>query len=392
MKDMVLLIQREIKKIRQDRNLLMIFILAPIAYSLLYGAIYVNKVETDIPIAVVDYDRSALSRQFIRDVNSHQNIKVELALYNENEIKQNLINEDIHAAIIIPKEFEKNLKFGRKQTIKFIGTPARLLAISDIALPISQIASSFGGKITAGAMMKKGVPITQETSYAQPIRITFQYLHNEYLTYGDLLLPSLLIVILSQIIIIGTAASQAKEWNLDEWSNLFGYNTNIFKIITSKLFVYTVYFAIIAAILLFIVAPIYDIRLHGNIFELYFVYTVGVLSSVSFGMFIGTFFKHRISVFAILGFSTYPMFMMTGYLWSSLQIPMYLQIISNIFPLTPFLQSSMKISQLGMPMSSLSFQMIISVLQIIVFSCLFALRLVWIRRAGNHPSKLIANV
>ncbi|HPU23317.1 MAG TPA: ABC transporter permease [Candidatus Kapabacteria bacterium] len=374
MKELLSIIKRELRKVFLDRNLALIFFVAPIAYPLLYGAIYLHKAEENVPIAVLDRDNTNLSRSLVREIDAHQNISVTQILHSEDEIIKEMAKENIHGAIIIPQNFSENLKYGRKTSVQLLINPGRLLVLSDIGLPISQIVTTYGAKVTASALMKKGTPVLQEIGYAQPVKINFQYLFNPYLTYGDLILPGLLIIIISQIIFIGVAASQAKEWGMNKWRDQFLVSRNISLITAGKLISYILFFIIYALIYFIFLAPFYHIGYQSTLASKLLIATLGIAASASFGLFVGTFFKHRITVFVILGFTSYPFFMLTGFAWPQNQLLEAIKYFSYLFPLVPFLQAIMKVTQMQNSLYFAINELTIMIVQTILYSTLFYFR------------------
>jgi ABC-2 type transport system permease protein len=77
-------LQREINFILKDKDLIVIILLSPIFYACFYGSAYFYKSEHDVPVAVVDMDKSSLSQQLIRNLDAHQ-------LININEVLPDLI-------------------------------------------------------------------------------------------------------------------------------------------------------------------------------------------------------------------------------------------------------------------------------------------------------------
>lgn len=388
MKELIDIIKREFKKIFLDRNLALIFFIAPIAYPLLYGAIYLHKAEENVPVGILDRDNSSLSRSLAREIDAHQNIAITQILHSENELIEELAKENIHGAIVIPAGFYENLKYGKKASVQLLLNPGRLLVLSDIGLPISQIVTTYGAKITAAALMKKGTPVTQDVGYAQPIKINFQYLFNPYLAYGDLILPGLFIIIISQIVFIAVAASQAKEWGLDKWRDQFLISENVFYLTIGKMITYVVLFMIYALITFAILAPFYKVNYYGNIFEKLLIALLGIAASAAFGLFIGTFFKHRVTVFLILGFTSYPFFMLSGFAWPQNQLLEFVKIISYALPLVPFLQAIMKTTQMQNNIATASIELLIMFSQTIVFCTLFYWKIYLIKQRRLPKTKI----
>ena len=58
--------REEMRQVVKDEGVLIFFILVPLVYPLLYSWIYNNETVHDVPVVVVDQNRSALSREFVR--------------------------------------------------------------------------------------------------------------------------------------------------------------------------------------------------------------------------------------------------------------------------------------------------------------------------------------
>ena len=378
---------REIMKIIRDKNLIMIFLVAPLTYPLLYGAIYMNKIEQNVPIVYYDEDNSSLSRALIREVDANQNISVVGSINEQSEIEKTLVYEKAQAVLFIPKNFSVNIKTGKSTNVNLIISPGRLLVLSDIGIPISQIASGFGAKINASYLAKKGVPVFENKKLIQPIKIEFKNLFNPYLTYGDLILPALMIIIISQLVVIGVTASNALEWSLNKWYDLFDITTNYFSIFIGKILSYLTIFIFFSLTILAVLSPLYKINLGDDFSALFLIGVMGILASSAFGMFLGTFFKHRITAFVILGFTSYPFFMLTGYAWPQNQIPEYLQIIAHLFPMVPFVQSILSVSQMNNEITYIIPQFINMSALIVFYGILFFLRLRRLQKAKVRISR-----
>ena len=69
--------QKELKAVFKDQGVLIFFLLVPLAYPLLYAFIYTGEVVREVPAAVVDMNKSTLSREFIRKVDATPDVKIQ---------------------------------------------------------------------------------------------------------------------------------------------------------------------------------------------------------------------------------------------------------------------------------------------------------------------------
>ena len=65
-KDLFYIWWQELKAVVKDQGVLIFFILVPLGYPLLYTFIYTNETVREVPAAVVDNNRSSLSREYLR--------------------------------------------------------------------------------------------------------------------------------------------------------------------------------------------------------------------------------------------------------------------------------------------------------------------------------------
>lgn len=66
----------EIRESFMDAGTVLIFIVAVILYPMLYSIGYINQTIKEIPVAVIDQDHSALSRQYSRMLDATEQLKV----------------------------------------------------------------------------------------------------------------------------------------------------------------------------------------------------------------------------------------------------------------------------------------------------------------------------
>lgn len=66
----------ELKEIFHDGGVLLIFLVAALAYPLLYNVIYSNGILSETPVAVVDDAACSDSRRFIREIDATREVRL----------------------------------------------------------------------------------------------------------------------------------------------------------------------------------------------------------------------------------------------------------------------------------------------------------------------------
>jgi len=83
-------------------------------------------------------------------------------------------------------------------------------------------------------------------------------------------------------------------------------------------------------------------------------------------MWLGSFFKSQLLCLQIMAFSSYPVFLITGYSWPFSMLPFFIQAISSLLPTTPFMRAFVSVTQQGGTLMD-NFPTLIHMLALLVF-------------------------
>jgi ABC-2 type transport system permease protein len=254
----------------------------------------------------------------------------------------------IHAAVIIPADFSRDIKAGTTASVHMILSPGRLLVLSDIGINIAKAVATFGGKVTGRVLATQGLPVMQRPALVQPLSFSWSPMHNPWLTYGDMILPALLAIILLQLVLVGSAAATASEFSTDGWREVFtGLRSGSTELVAGKLVMFVAVFLGFALLLRLTIIPLFDIRITGSATAIILLLVTAIAAATAMGLLAGSFFRHRISTFIVLGFTSYPFFMLSGYAWPDAQLPVFLRALARLLPTTPFLKGVLHVTQAG---------------------------------------------
>src|SRR5262249_47592136 len=92
----------EIKRILGDRSVLGFMVIAPMLYGVFYPQPYLGQTLRHIPIAVVDLDRTELSREFIMTLDADETVKVAVRAETLAEAQEQLFLRNVFGIIEIP--------------------------------------------------------------------------------------------------------------------------------------------------------------------------------------------------------------------------------------------------------------------------------------------------
>jgi ABC-2 type transport system permease protein len=340
--------RREAASLLADLNIRTVVILAPLLYPLMYGSVYLHKTEVDIPIVVVDQDHSALSREFIRDLDAHQLIKVYEVVPDIGTAQDRLYRLEAQGIVVIPSDFSSSQKKGKGSDVKVLLNTTRFLPSNDLNKAISAVALNDAGAMRIKFLEMAGYSVKQAEEIADPVRDDVRPMFNFTETYGDFLIPGIFILILQQTLLIGLSQSVAKERENGTLAELYHTaNNSLWATMSGKGFIYFLLFASYAVLYAVVYFAIFELPLKGDLLALSVLTAIFLLSVVYMSIFISSFFTRKIIALQTIAFTSYPVFFLSGYSWPTIGMPVPLQWLAQLLPSTHYFTAAVRIMEMN---------------------------------------------
>ncbi|PJJ66555.1 ABC transporter permease [Chryseobacterium geocarposphaerae] len=347
MKEIFQIIKREAQSVSKDSSLFMILLLAPIVYAFMYGSIYLNKGEEKVKLALIDADGTAISRLLTDQLNSTPMIDI-TPVSDISEANEKLYNGEVEGYFYIQKDMEKYILSQKQVNVNLVLNASRFLPSSDLLSAVTKVCLTVGAGVRKTYFNKQGMNDDQSMKMTNPINMDYRPLYNSGMTYGAFLLPGLLAIILQQTLLIGVAASFASEREDKKLSNLYQLSgRNISKLLIGKSSLYFIVFMIFGLFFATINFSVFGVKIRGNYLDLSLLMALFIATILVFGMLIGSFLKSKLFTFQVMVFSSYPIFLITGYSMPYQALPKLVQFFSDMLPTTPFLKAYLSIVQAG---------------------------------------------
>lgn len=395
MRSFTQILKEELVLIIEDKSILLTCIIAPIFYAFFVGSVYKEKDVANIPIAIVDQDHSNLSRQVGQLIDSNEKIQVMGAYSNLNDALFLFNSLDIQGILIIPNDFEKNTINLEGSTVELVLNNTKFLTSNDINKGVQQVMLSVAGGVRMSYLINSKVPSTLALEQAQPIMPVVKSIYNATNNYGDYLLPILLVLIIQQTLIIGFGQSVLHE--LTHFKTLSDPKLNFYefiKIFSAKGLYYFVLYASIFFLFYKVIFPYYHLDFKGSEFLHFLLSSFFILAVMIYTTFLGTFFKTTIGWTEIMAFSTYPLFLVSGYSWPIEAMPKALQVFANLLPSTPYFTVFNKLATQGATLVNIKSEVIHLMLLLILGYLMLYLRFQFIhkkRSAAAEVSKIVSS-
>lgn len=341
----------ELKRIFRDPGVMVIFILATLAYPFLYKAIYWREQITDIPVAVVDLSRSQESREFLHRWNAAPDIKLAYTCASMGEAEQLLRDQKVHGIIYFPHDYAAQLADPLGQAhISLYCDMSSFLYMKGIYLSCNQVMLESMRNIQIDRYEQMGMDKEFAWALVQDAPYSETALFTPTGGYGSFLIPAVLVLILHQTLLFGICmlGGTAREENKQlfripgrrrGWSSL--------RIVLGRAAAYFVIYYALAAILMIAFPRLFDLPHIGAVGDLLRFIVPYLLATIFFSMCVSVFIRNRESGLVLLISSSLIFLFMAGISWPKEMIPEAWRYLSYAIPYTAGANGFIHISSMG---------------------------------------------
>lgn len=310
--------KKEFLHIIYDKRSLLIIIAMPLLMLVLFG--YALDMEIDnIDMAVVDFDRTAISRNLIDEFSgsnffnvSHYNGKME-------EIEEVFLLREARVVLIVNQHFSKD--FQRQAQ-----TPIQIM-----------IDASDPNAATLIRGYCNGIILNFNSKYGGTLPIPFQIKpriwYNPDLKSAYFFVPGLIALILIMISAMLTSITITREKELGTLEQILVSPVKPREIIIGKVLPYVLLAFMDGFLILVLGNLLFDLPFLGNYILLIFLSLLYILTSLSLGLMISTLVHtQQVAMMIAIVVTLLPTVMISGFIFPIQSMPVVLQYISYIVP------------------------------------------------------------
>lgn len=332
-------VRREWSFLWNVRRKLLFFCLISSAVSFgIMLAVFYSPVVRKVPIAVVDNDRTNISRELIITLNASPDLRVAFELADINEAKRLLASASVYAVVLIPEDFSKKTLGYKGAEVPFYYN-SQLLLVGGIAnRGVVSAVQNFSARYNKTFEESEGIPVYASAARAAPIIFDNKILFNPYLNYQYFMLMGLLPAML-QIFIAGALVySFGYELKTGRAEDIIEHIKKApVTVAAAKSFPYLIMFSANAAAMLYILFVFLGAPLKGNAYIIIIATFLFVLASASICMvimFLGRgSLRMGLSVTAVYAA---PAFAYAGVTFPNMGMPNVAGIWSEFLPITHY--------------------------------------------------------
>jgi ABC-2 type transport system permease protein len=332
------LLKRELGILWGNTVLRAIFFGAPVIYTLLLGYVYSSGKVSELPIIVVDEDRSPISNRMIDMLDENETIHVASVVTINSGLKNKMLDENATLVVYIPENFEADILQRHYPEILVDINMANILTANFASRAVQVSLGTLNAGLEAEALRKSGIPYEEALNRYEPFKTTFLRSGNPSGNYMNFLWPGMLATILQQVLLLVAAISFSYEFETGKFETEFrpqvaspGYALFI------KITPYLIGSFLISAF--FVLAHwLFGVPLSAHPMALILPLLLFTLAVLFLGTLISIWIPNQLKATEVLMVVATPSFVLSGYTWPLEQMPIMVRYFAEIIPLTPFLR------------------------------------------------------
>lgn len=238
--------RREMRRLVDRPVYLFCMLVAPIISLLFFVSLMHAGLPKDLPIAVVDLDRSATSRNLIRQLDAFEQTKVYVQSASFSEARREMQKGNVYGIFYIPLDFEAKAISGKQPRLSFYTNGTYLIAASLLFRDMKTMSVLAGAAVGLQTGLAKGYTEAQIMGQLQPIVIDTHPIGNPWLNYSvylnNTILPGML-QLLVFLVTVFSIGSEIKHQTSRKWLEMGGGSLTVALI--GKLLPQTVIFTVV---------------------------------------------------------------------------------------------------------------------------------------------------
>jgi ABC-2 type transport system permease protein len=334
-------VRKEFLHIFRDKRTLIILFGIPLAQLLLFGYALTNEVK-NIKIAIADYSNDEMTKKIIQKIDASEYFIVSEIAHSPAEYETLLRSGRAKEVIVFEPNFSEKFTHQKKANVQLI---------ADASEPnTAQLIVNYSTALINSYVMD----ISPQQNNASTILIKSRMLYNEDMKEAYNFVPGLFAMILMLISAMMTAITITREKETGTMEILLASPLKPLQIILGKVTPYFVLSIANAVLILLIGTLLFGVPIIGSTVLLMAEILLFIFLALSIGIMISSLVDNQMAAMGISGFVLMmPTILLSGFIFPIKNMPLPLQVLSNIMPPRWFIEINRGIMLKGADLSIL---------------------------------------
>jgi ABC-2 type transport system permease protein len=323
-------VHKELIQLRRDRLTFAMMLGIPLIQLTLFG-FAINNDPKHLPTAIVDADRSDLSRSIVAGLQNSGYFRVTWTGENLAEADRLIELGEVQFLVHVPAGFARRVVRGERPSMLIEADATDPAAGSNAIAAIAQLSKvALRGDLVG--------PLAPLASAPDPfeVRVHRRYNPEGISTYN--IVPGLMGVILTMTMIMMTALAVTREVERGTMENLLATPVRPLEVMLGKLLPFVVIGNIQVFVILLAASTIFGVPLVGSLTLLVLLSQAFVMANLAVGITVSTAVSNQMQAMQSTFFFFLPSILLSGFMFPFRGMPEWAQAIGNLLPLTHYLR------------------------------------------------------
>jgi ABC-2 type transport system permease protein len=319
------MVWKEFIQMRRDPFTIGMMLGIPALQLILFG--YAIRTEVrHIPTVVLDESRTAESRALVDVIRNTGNFDVVGNAGSREEIRIRVERGEVRAAIVIPPDYQRDIKRGRTAQVQLLVDAADPLS-SNAAISGASLAGATRAAQLLGAVGRR----------APPVEVRVRPWYNPGLKSSTFIVPGIIGTLLSIMLILITSMAVVRERERGTLEQLVVTPIDRTSLLLGKIVPFAIVGFVQMTVILVLGKLFFDIPMRGSLALLYLVGGTFIVANLSLGVFLSTLAKTQVQAMQLSFFFLLPNILLSGFMFPREAMPAPAMAIGWVLPLTYFL-------------------------------------------------------
>ena len=351
-------IHDEFKTIAGSYAILLVLMGGIFVYGLLYNYMYAPDLVRKVPVAVVDHSHSELGRYYVRLLDATPQVNVVTTATDYPEAQDMMKAGQVAGILYLPDDFEDRVARGEESVFIMYETTSAFLYY--LAMQEASAASMLALNDDYRPEMLVFLPqqVAPKLASAQAVEVVGTALYNPTEGYGTYLIPSVLVVIIFQTLMMVIAMISGDERHSGSIVRFVGNPVDLSfgrmaQVVIGKTFVYGMLYAVFALFLLGLIPLMFGLPDIGNPLYVIMLMIPFLLATSFFGLTASLFFTDSDAPLLMIAFFSVGLIFLSGVSYPIELMPWYWKMAHYLIPAAPATMAYVKLNSMGASMSEI---------------------------------------
>ena len=339
---------REFCAIATSYSVLLVLVGGVFVYGLLYNYMYAPNVVREVPIAVVDHSHTALSRRYARLLDATPEVAVARHAQDMVEAKRLMRGAEVYGILYLPRDFEERMLRGELSVYPFYAATDAFLYYEAIERANLEVMEAMDGDYRTQLIGDLSLGGLAAVATESPVTVVGTALYNPIEGYGVYLIPSVLMIIIFQtmMMLVAMMSNHKSEHALlvSCAQMRVGRTRLALSIVCGKTITYAVLYGIFAFFLVGFLPLIFDIPHTASWGELAVLLIPYILGTGFLGLALSRWYTDAEAPILLIAFFSIGLIFLSGVSYPLELIPWYWQAVHYLIPAAPAVLAYVQLS------------------------------------------------